>query len=1460
MLFIFIFWWVGCTAAASAETAYRTFNGSFNNQKFPDWGSKSSSFARIQAPLQYSDGLAAPYGISYPSPRKISNAMGSKTKSNEDKVPDMLAYFGQFLAHDSVRGHVNNTDRFDIPVPCNDPHFDPYNTCNASIPFGRLRHIVNSTTGQRVVQNWQTAWIDASQIYGEDEERCRLLRKFKGGLLRTSLDGLFLPTVPVSPPDLMLGISPLVYLAGSDYRANDNPALLSLHTLFVREHNRRAAYYAKKSPDANDETLFQMTRKWIIACLQKIAYKEYFPRLLGGPLPKYGGYDESVDPGIDAFFFAASFRYGHSAVNSLILRLDKNWEEIPSGHILLREAIANPTPVLEDGIEPILRGLVAQLEQKTDVCLVSDLRNYMPLQPFMPDQRKFFDLGAFNIQRGREIGLPSYNEVRKGMGLTEAYTSNRFRDITSEPVVQEQLATAYDNDVTLVDPYVGGLAEASYGSSVLGELFQKSVMEQYIRIRDGDAFWYERDGILSADDIADLDSVTLSNLILWNTDIKTFPVDAFSIVTTNMISSFLGMNTSTLTGARGTITGSIPQTVQLTDGLALTYLIHTNTQTVDFVLESNHSGWFAIGLGTSMMDADIMAVFDRGDGTWVVEDMRSTVQDQPSSDTSRGCTNDLTQVADISPTRFSTRAFSWTRKLVTGDSCDYAISDSLTDVIYAYSTSPTLTYHGGTKWSGKLNFFSGVGTGGTGGLVDTTIRPTTFAVLFHACDMLLMTMVAMPLGIYIARYGTRIDLWLPLHQYLMAAVLSEFAFTLRAAFSQVGAFNWEHAPVLHVEIGRCVAGLGLTIGAAGWLVVQDFKIMSRWSLWIRRCHRYCGLALYLCAIFNGWLGIADLAARYNSTSTLWPMLYIGYFGLLFLIFFGGRQIDRFWDRILRVIDALGSKWFERNVPHGGAGGMVRFMDDAHIKQPKQEMTLESFIKNCQEGQCWTIISGMVVDLSRYMDQHPGGVAALRSAIGKDATNVFQGKDKFKTPDGVNISMTTHSRFAMNKVSHYVIAKIYDPNYPQSRASGVPSGKSSHSMTFSSASRRRGSLRPRDVEYGLQSITSAGSYAASASALRAASASASALRAASTSFSASAAGTGPRPSSILLNAGLKHLTQMPNQGEETSQAEIAGTTTHILKTALLEAEDSTKSESLLSQGNFDLEVPLFKNLILKALKAITPGDHPIGKERLAILVEKETVTGLRARNPIRKFRFALKDGDRMDILPGDAISVSLPTPAGGAVERKYTPVRCSLPRYFDAYIKASTIFGAMTPLLDELEVAASVKIHGPVQHYSNPLLKNSASGCYGALVMLAAGTGIAPMIQLIDYYLRHCPRKSNQSGSPLASSLTLIWCNNCEDDIFLTSELKSMESASGGSLNVIRVLSHPASDWEGHTGRISAELIREALPKTLPTLESMGDQDEESDLLVTVCGPPDFTFIVMQTLGSLGVLAVNIRLL
>jgi peroxidase len=62
--------------------------------------------------------------------------------------------------------------------------------------------------------------------------------------------------------------------AAGDVRANENIELLSLHTLFLREHNRLADLIHRTHPGLGDEAIYQRARTQVIAEMEVITYKE----------------------------------------------------------------------------------------------------------------------------------------------------------------------------------------------------------------------------------------------------------------------------------------------------------------------------------------------------------------------------------------------------------------------------------------------------------------------------------------------------------------------------------------------------------------------------------------------------------------------------------------------------------------------------------------------------------------------------------------------------------------------------------------------------------------------------------------------------------------------------------------------------------------------------------------------------------------------------------------------------------------------------------------------------------------------------------------------------------------------------------------------------------------------------------------------------------------------------------
>ena len=81
-----------------------------------------------------------------------------------------------------------------------------------------------------------------------------------------------------------------------------------------------------------------------------------FQHLIG----PYTGYSPEVNPTISQAFATAAFRFGHTLINPMLVRLDREFESIPEGPLPLHEAFFAPERLLaEGGVDPLLRGLFA---------------------------------------------------------------------------------------------------------------------------------------------------------------------------------------------------------------------------------------------------------------------------------------------------------------------------------------------------------------------------------------------------------------------------------------------------------------------------------------------------------------------------------------------------------------------------------------------------------------------------------------------------------------------------------------------------------------------------------------------------------------------------------------------------------------------------------------------------------------------------------------------------------------------------------------------------------------------------------------------------------------------------------------------------------------------------------------------------------------------------------------------
>ncbi|MFK7822276.1 MAG: peroxidase family protein [Planctomycetaceae bacterium] len=495
-------------SASNTSGEVASIDGSGNNLENENWGSAHIALERAVA-VEYGDGVSTLAGEDRPSAREVSNAIAAvdELQSNDRYLTDILWIWGQFIDHDLDLSEGGTGGEANIEVPTGDVFFDPFGTGEAVIDFTRTGGEFDEDGVLQQV-NAITAFLDGSVVYGSDDDRAAAIRTFEGGLLKTS-DGDLLP-YNVDGYDNAGGTSDTLYLAG-DSRANENIALASMHTVFVREHNRIATDLAEENPDLTDDELYQEARSIVRAQLQSITFNEYLPALLGtNAISEYDGYDSNVNPNISNLFSTAAYRFGHTLLSPELLRLDADGNVADEGNIALQNAFFRPDELATNGIDSILRGATVQVAQELDNEVVDDVRNFL----FGPPGAGGFDLVSLNIQRGRDHGLADYNQARLDLGLEAAES---FSDITSDPDVAAKLEQLYGT-VDNIDVWVGGLAEDHLPGSSMGETFTTVLVDQFERLRDGDRFWYQN--VMSRDQVREIEDTTLADIIERNTGIE----------------------------------------------------------------------------------------------------------------------------------------------------------------------------------------------------------------------------------------------------------------------------------------------------------------------------------------------------------------------------------------------------------------------------------------------------------------------------------------------------------------------------------------------------------------------------------------------------------------------------------------------------------------------------------------------------------------------------------------------------------------------------------------------------------------------------------------------------------------------------------------------------------------------------------------------------------------------------
>lgn len=547
----------GVTAIDCDPTVF-TIDAQCNNLDNPTWGMPDTVYIRHE-PIAYADGLSEKRDG--PNERTISQTLSKDTShfGNAHMVTLLHTFFGQFLAHDialtktvaAIAGSTAHTSSIEIEDPA-----DPFYTGSKETPPVMRVSLSDMKTDEFGIKhpvNTITHYIDLSSVYGSHAEFLDKLREHKGGRLITTdyqVDGheLGLRSIELfdqlpnegrigihSEPGLRMFVPPRERLLAGDLRIIENPQLGAYHLLWVREHNRYAAFFAKANPSWTDDQLFDAARKWTVATYQNVVYYEFVRAIVGsllfGSIETYTGYDATVDPRMDVSFISSAMRFGHSMLPDDIPVLDMHKDEIIGILPLIGLFHGKFGPLtanlLTRGQANLMYSLYMFGAREADEKASDSMRSF-------PDP---FDVLAANLVRERLHGLPAYNDLRKarhpagaaadiyrqqGCGVEHEQSSEDdpigcFMGITHDMDKALVLKQLYGK-VKYVDGFMGMMMEHKPPGCALGMTHASIFVDQFMRSRDGDRWWFENldNGLFTADEVETIKSRRLADVLADN--------------------------------------------------------------------------------------------------------------------------------------------------------------------------------------------------------------------------------------------------------------------------------------------------------------------------------------------------------------------------------------------------------------------------------------------------------------------------------------------------------------------------------------------------------------------------------------------------------------------------------------------------------------------------------------------------------------------------------------------------------------------------------------------------------------------------------------------------------------------------------------------------------------------------------------------------------------------------------
>ncbi|XP_011695461.1 PREDICTED: cytochrome b5 reductase 4 isoform X3 [Wasmannia auropunctata] len=456
----------------------------------------------------------------------------------------------------------------------------------------------------------------------------------------------------------------------------------------------------------------------------------------------------------------------------------------------------------------------------------------------------------------------------------------------------------------------------------------------------------------------------------------------------------------------------------------------------------------------------------------------------------------------------------------------------------------------------------------------------------------------------------------------------------------------------------------------------------------------------------------------------------------------------------------------------------------------QVVTLSELANHNKQNDAWIAIRGVVFNVTRYMDFHPGGVDELMRGIGKDATKLFE-----------NVHAWVNYQSILQKC---VVGRLSRGTSSASSTSSITEKSDTNNCLPVTLSRNKRSTAQKTVDGN-----------------------------SSDSPNVSMDWRQTSNSITLFYQGARDYPGIYYRLQRLSGSKIIFRLIFEKHIIIHELELIADVEwPPVCKRDFDTMQVDFT--FTKKLKDIwkSQGNHTLLQESST---NKRTYTEYEvlSNTPLCKLvnLLVLRAKDFLELIPvGRHIEVKMNI-MGMEISRLYTPVPpCLHPEDMAPNYKPDCIClmikrypnGALSPSITKLQPGQTFMMSNGLGAFVTESFDR-----FPIIHMLAGGTGLTAMLGIIQ---RALARRS-------VKLINLLNFNKDEDNMFYVAQLEKVSAEK--KFKITHILSQAGDKWEGRRGTVSDELLKELIGECSP------------EGCVFTCGPKGFMLSAKKCIQTLG---------